>query len=359
MKKLTSAVILSAIGFHANAQSTVQIYGIMDAAMERLNKTATGDGVTRMTSLSGRAGSRLGFRGEEVIGPNLRAVFTLEMGIAPNTGNFNQGGRPFGRQAWTGLKTDLGTVTFGRQYSMLLSAFGNSDVTSGGGHGLGALDSYLSAARVDNSVAYRSKVGNLEFGATYSFGRDELTSAANHCAGSNPNSSSECTQWSAMAKYDKSGWGVGFGVDEYRGGPKAAAGLVNASMKDRRVLLSGYKNFGSTRVGGGLIARKDDALGAAAKTNLWYVGASHKLNNSLSFDAQAALIDNTSNANGATLLVARATHAFSKRTSVYTSVSYVRNKGQANYSASSARAGGLPAAGQNQAAYAVGLYHSF
>lgn len=359
MKTVIASLALSAISLQAYAQSSLQIYGIVDVAVERLNKTATGSGVTRMATTSGRAASRLGFRGEEKISPGLSALYTLEMGIAPDSGTLNQGGRAFGRQAWTGLKTDFGTLSLGRQYTMLLWAFGNSDITGGSMHGLGSLDSYLAAARVDNSIAYRTSFQNFDMGLTYSFGRDAMATATNNCVGENAQASSECTQWSAMVKYDNKDWGAGLGVDEYRGGPRAAGGLTAASMKDRRVLVNAYKMFGGTRLGGGVIVRKDEGLGSQPNTNLWYFGVAHKLNSQLTLDAQVSAIHNTANDNDAKLLVLRATHAFSKRTSVYTSFGYVKNDGLARYSASSSHAGGLPTPGTGQAALSVGLFHSF
>ena len=89
------------------------IYGIMDAAVEHINNTAVGGGLTRMPGLTGSVPSRLGFRGTEALGNGLSATFTLEMGIAPDSGALNQGGRAFGRQAWVGLSGPWGAVGLG------------------------------------------------------------------------------------------------------------------------------------------------------------------------------------------------------------------------------------------------------
>ena len=105
----------------ACAQSSlVTIYGIIDAAVERVSNVGpAAASISRMPGLTGTFPSRLGFRGTEDLGDGLRAVFVLEQGFSPDTGTLNQGGRMFGRQAFVGLSDSWGTISFGRQYTML------------------------------------------------------------------------------------------------------------------------------------------------------------------------------------------------------------------------------------------------
>ncbi|MDR0213922.1 MAG: porin, partial [Comamonas sp.] len=86
-RKIASTIALMSLGGLAYAQSSVQIYGILDTAVETMNNVGAGRStLTRMPNLSGSVPSRLGFRGREDLGGGLSASFTLEMGIAPDSG---------------------------------------------------------------------------------------------------------------------------------------------------------------------------------------------------------------------------------------------------------------------------------
>lgn len=95
----------------AQAQSSVTMYGIMDAGIDH---THTGKSLSRVVS-GGSVGSRLGFRGYEDLGGGLGAVFRLEMGLLNDTGDIAQGGRGFGRESSVGFTgKSFGTVLAGR-----------------------------------------------------------------------------------------------------------------------------------------------------------------------------------------------------------------------------------------------------
>ena len=89
----------------AMAQSNVTVYGLLDTGLVHVtNVNAAGDSVTKMPSLTGSFPSRIGFRGVEDLGGGLQVVFTLESGLALDTGTSQQGNRLFGRQASVGLR---------------------------------------------------------------------------------------------------------------------------------------------------------------------------------------------------------------------------------------------------------------
>lgn len=175
--------LLLATTLSAHAQSSVTIYGSIDAAVgvskTTTGKTTPGGAVTvatpgstinRMYSSVG-PGSRLGFRGTEDLGNGLKTNFVLESGIGATTGALQQGGLAFGRQTLLGLSSAAGwSVTAGRQYSPLDIAFAQSDALGGvywgnvvnnSGHGIyeslaaapggGA---FQSPGRVDNSLQF-------------------------------------------------------------------------------------------------------------------------------------------------------------------------------------------------------------
>jgi predicted porin len=105
----------------AQAQtSNVTLYGIMDAGLVRESGGAAGT-LTKLTS-GVAAASRLGLRGVEDLGGGNAAIFTLESGLKIDSGETDVANTLFNRQAYVGLKTGHGTLTFGRQYTPLFWA---------------------------------------------------------------------------------------------------------------------------------------------------------------------------------------------------------------------------------------------
>jgi len=163
------------IACNAHAQSSVTLYGIVDAGF----RITTNSGGKLQTALTGgnQSASRFGFLGSEDLGDGYKAVFTLENGFNPANGTM-QAGLEFGRQAFVGLSSPYGTVTFGRQYltlSAYLSPFesGSDWAARGTGYGYhpGGLDDVDGTERANNSIKFTSNVYNgLQFGATYSLG---------------------------------------------------------------------------------------------------------------------------------------------------------------------------------------------
>lgn len=154
----TTMAALAALAGPAAAQSNVTIYGVVDMALVRESGGVAN--VTRLTS-GVEAGSRIGFKGREELGGGMAAVFLLENGFQSDTGALGQGGLIFGRQAYAGLQTNAGTVTFGRQYTPQYLAVASVDPFNSGTAGdtknlMTATGN--SASRMDNSVKYSSPV---------------------------------------------------------------------------------------------------------------------------------------------------------------------------------------------------------
>jgi predicted porin len=357
--------LLAATGAQARstAQSTAQIYGIIDAGIEHVtNVDAAGHSLTRMPNLSaGGFPSRIGFRGTEDLGGGLKAVFTLENGFGPDSGTLNQGGRLFGRQAWVGLSGSWGQLTLGRNYSMLFNSFYDVDVIGPAQFGIGSIDLYLPNARSDNSVAYRGVFSGTTIGATYSLGRDGSSiggPSATNCGGENAADSRACRNWSAMLRHDGASWGALAAYDTYNGGTGAAAafGPASSAQSDSRLHVAGYANFGLVKVAGGWVRRDNESSLLTPTSDLAYVGLTCTVNDALSIDGQAARLDFKNSANGTTLFAVRANYGLSKRTVVYALVGHQDNDGA---SAVALSAGGTTTAGAAQNGVLVGLRHSF
>jgi predicted porin len=358
--KLAGTALALACG-GAFAQSSVTIYGTLDLPVEHLTNTGGGS-LTRLPGLTGSVPSRLGFRGVEDLGGGLRALFVLEEGISVDSGSMNQGGRAFGRQSWVGLANEWGTLSLGRQYSMLFWSQTDADILGPNMFGSGSLDNYLPNARVDNAIAYRGTFGGFTLGGTWSPGRDSVNAgpspSGTNCPGESATDVSACREWSLLARYDAKEWGVAAAIDRFNGGPGAFAGLTSSSMVDQRATLDGWVRFNDLKLGAGLIRRHNDGSPATPHSDLWYLGAGYPVGPVL-LEAEYFKLDFRNSPNGATLWALRSTYNLSKRSALYATAGHIDNSGTTALSVSNAAAGGTPPAGGAQTGIGIGIRHSF
>ncbi|SAL19457.1 porin [Caballeronia cordobensis] len=152
----------------AYAQSSVQLYGELDAGLAYVNNVG-GHSQYRLTSGT-IDGSYWGLQGSEDLGGGARAIFRLERGLSVATGEgIND------HPMYVGIGSDkLGTVTFGHQYDSIHDYFQTFTLTgtTGGTAFAHVLDndnannSFLAA----NSVKYTSATyGGFSFGGLYAF----------------------------------------------------------------------------------------------------------------------------------------------------------------------------------------------
>ena len=200
-KSLLAVAVAAALPAFAQAQSSVTLYGILDASVEYSNDEANsvanfvngtvtpGDSTLKLNS-GLQSGSRFGVRGSEDLGGGLRAVFTIEHRLSVDTGNTAGGGFGSGNgtfwngQAWVGLAGGWGQLTAGRQYSPIFWALIPADFSGYGfynnwagftGTGFTSITPQ-GPIRLDNSLSYRSPTwGGLTVYAVYAFG--EVTAA--------------------------------------------------------------------------------------------------------------------------------------------------------------------------------------
>lgn len=121
-KTLIALAALSAIAGVAQAQSSVTLYGLVDADVGRFTTNVVSG--TKLVSQSqtkvdpeGLNGNRWGMKGSEDLGGGMKAIFNLESGFAIDNGVSGQGGVLFGRRANVGLAGGFGTVELGRSSS--------------------------------------------------------------------------------------------------------------------------------------------------------------------------------------------------------------------------------------------------
>jgi len=354
------AVVLA----QGTAPAGVTIYGVIDTGVEYITKVGTsGESLTRMPTNTAYSPSRLGFRGSEDLGDGLRAVFTLESQIAVDTGALLNGGRAWGRQAWVGLSGPWGTLSLGRQSTMLFWSILDADILGPNVFGSGSMDSYIPNARADNVVAYRGTFSGVTLGATFSPGRDAVNAgpspAGTNCAGESATDKSACRAWSVLLKYDTPTWGAAAVVDRINGGPGAFGGLTSSGLTDKRSMLNGWAKFGDWKVGAGALRRVNGGNPATPKSDLLFLGASVNATPALVLEAEAYKLDFKNSPNAATLLALRATYNFSRRTAAYLSAGHMANDGTLALSVSGGAPGSAPVAGGSQSGLLAGIRHVF
>lgn len=175
----TLAVAAGTVSSFAHAQSSVTLYGTVDAGIDYVSnqKGAAGAGHNSWIMESGNVSTdRWGLRGSEDLGGGLKAVFDLENGFNIANGKLGNGGDEFGRQAWVGIGSNAsGTVTLGRQYDALVDFVAPLSATGSGFGGNIAdhpfdNDNLNNDFRMNNAMKFRSaNYTGFSFEGAYAF----------------------------------------------------------------------------------------------------------------------------------------------------------------------------------------------
>lgn len=333
---VAGAGIVLAIGAHA--QSSVTLYGTLDAGL--LYQSRTNGGGPGNPNFGKNVGSYFGFgdggyspsvfglKGVEDLGGGLKAKFQLESGINTGTGGYNaSNGNLWGRESWVGLDSDqFGEVRLGLQrspffYTML-------DLDPRGSLTGSSLTPYLdnvveTGLFVSNAVSYYSPVfygisGELMFG----FGN----TAGNFQAG---------RQWSASLKYQHQGLLLeAVYYDSNAGGATITLPTSDVPFEGR-MIGAGY-DFGKVSVKASVTNYKlgvpTDPLTADAPNNYVFSGGgSWAIRPDLLVNGVAFYqIDRNDTKSHALLGSLGLEYLLSRRTSFYTQVGVVHNAGGAD-----------------------------
>ena len=232
----------------AQAQSSVTLYGIIDAgiAYTHNNATSTGNQVSKIGFNDGTmSGDRWGLKGTEDLGGGLKTVFQLENGFDVANGTASQGSRDFGRQAFVGLSSDTnGTVTLGRQYDPLVDMVQplTEDNYFGSIFGTpGDVDNYDNNFRVNNAVKYVSPVFcGFQVEGLYAFGGVAGQTSAGQ-------------SYSLAVSYTNGGLGLAGGYFYTKTNSVTAFGSTADTNEDAAInqaYSEGARSLGIGRVGG-------------------------------------------------------------------------------------------------------------
>ncbi|WP_174995075.1 porin [Pandoraea anhela] len=166
------ALMLAAGGVKADG---LQIYGILDNSVEYLSNAGVGanGGKASLLRISNgsQAPNRFGFKGSEDLGGGLKAIMQLEAGFNLDSGQLQQGGRMFGRQAYVGLQNSWGALSVGRQKNLIYDAFLELDPLSYYSYSLPALDAQF-VGKADNAIKYAGNVNGFKVAGLFSTGYD-------------------------------------------------------------------------------------------------------------------------------------------------------------------------------------------
>lgn len=184
------ATLLVTVAGTAAAQSSVQMYGVLDVWAGRSESSGSGP-ATRVANSGGLQTSFWGFAGTEDLGGGLKTIFALEGYILPDTG---LGGRTatdalFARNAYVGLQGSAGELKLGRVLNPLFVATALSN-PFGGSIRLGPLlmQAWLPPSRTvygdtswDNAIVYTTPVvGGLKVATYVSLGETALGTSAHN-----------------------------------------------------------------------------------------------------------------------------------------------------------------------------------
>ena len=377
----------AAFATSAQAQSSVTLYGLIDAGISYVNHSAAGTGSSKNFKYDDGVaqGSRWGLRGAEDLGGGLKAIFTLESGFNSGNGTLGQGGAEFGRQAFVGIsKSDIGSVTLGRQYTFSTDYLGGS--YSIGGQTVAGNYAYhindvdqLTSSRINNSIKFSSaNFHGVTFGGLYGFSNQAGAfegSPTTTTAGVTTQGSSRAYSFGVNYAGGPFGIGAAYTDIHYPGSSTPAfstsiANVATGGSKDLRTYGIGasYKFAAATVFGLWTNTRFESITGATSKFNAYEIGGKYAFTPALTGGLGYTYMKLTDAAQGKWQQVdASVDYALSKRTDVYVLGIYQHASGsnggtpvQAEIGSSTSYFGTSSGKGTNeQIAARVGIRHKF
>ena len=359
MKKSLIALAVLATAGVASAQSSVTLFGIVDATLAVGNGSGVGSSDKTQITNSGYNSSRLGFRGTEDLGGGLSASFWLEAGVtnddgrgaATNTNNQATGGAvagigggqglTFNRRSTVSLAGGFGEIRLGRDYT---PQFWNLTVFDPfGTNGVGTTQTLNSSrggpvtVRASNSMGYflPRNLGGFYGQIQYYLGENNQTGAATEDDGKGAGlrfgyaagpvnvalALSSTNYATGDVKTTNIGGQYDFGVAKVMAHYNRDRVSAPASVTQTGYLIGGLIPMGAGEIRLAYSRSKNNAA-VSARTNKYAIGYVHNL---------------------------------SKRTALYTTFARTSNSGGAN----AALNGAVTAANDKSTGYDFGIRHSF
>jgi predicted porin len=362
-KSLIALAVLAAAGT-ASAQSSVTLFGVVDAAIQHVNHSGGASGTRMVQGQNTR--SNFGLRGTEDLGGGMAASFWLEADVAvddgtggtTNTNNQSTGpaggatGLVFNARSTVSLSGNWGELRLGRDYTPAfrsISAFdpfgtrgsGTNQILNSNGSAIFGMGNGFTNVRASNSIGYFLPAMGGAYGEL-KYWLGENASNAGTPAGATKN--------------DGKGAGIRLGY---------ASGPFNVAIAyDRTKYATG--NYTESNIGGSwdfgmakvmAVIERDKNGGTTGKG--WEIGTIVPVG---AGDIKASYARYRSNVTAAEptakKLAIGYVHNLSKRTAVYVTYARVKNSGGSTAPVQNG-AFGSPAANGSSSGYDLGLKHSF
>ncbi|MHB1666546.1 porin, partial [Thiomonas sp.] len=369
-KSLLALAVLGAFSGAAFAQSSVQLYGIIDLGVAHYS-----NGNSSVTKLGTgiQAGSRIGIKGTEDLGGGLSAFFDAETGFCANGGTYASapgnvgfctggnlgyggGGGFMQRQAFAGLKGNFGAVSFGRQYTLTFLDQANIDPFGYGMTGTISNIGLIGApARASQSIIYQSpNFSGFNVAGLYVFG-DGMSSggALTPPAGSTYNTTG---QYNLHGGYNNGP--IMVGVDYLR------ENWYNGNAAAKHTMIVGSYDFGVAKLAGMYAQNQQGTVAGTSgdKLDVWMLGATVPVGPGSILASYTAEKDKTTAGLGAKQYAIGYTYSLSKRTNLYTSYAHISNDTGAAFTVQDATGNNdalVAGTGFTSSGFALGIRHQF
>jgi predicted porin len=385
MKKALLAAALMSAGVVAHAQSSVTLYGRLDAGIEYMSGVPTGanangaanGNTNRWKAESGDWGTSLwGLKGVEDIGGGNKVLFQLEGSFNTMTGAGPGGGGLFNRWATIGLSNDqYGTFTMGRMLFISngvwdFDPFGQSNWSSA------SLVRGRNWPQSSNNFAYQSpKIAGFDFYGQY---------ALSNATGWNGNgTTAQGREAGAQVTYTNSLFQIRGIYDEIRnptngglwGGAVANNGINTANTNNGVFAASReYSALVNVFLGQFKIQAAYQAVRSAGATGVLpgqpttldheWGGVTWQATPAAALIAAVYHVNGNNGAGNATIYTVGGSYNLSKRTLLDIQVATVQNSRAANFGLNANNAGYAastdnPLQGRAQSGVYAGIQHSF
>jgi len=348
MKKSLIALAAMAAAGVASAQSSVTLFGIVDATLAHGSGSVSSK--TQLTN-SGYNSSRLGFRGTEDLGGGMSASFWLEAGLnndsgaGANTNTNNQasgstggGGLTFNRRSTVSLAGGWGELRLGRDYSpqfwnlTVFDPFGTNGV--GTTQTLNSIITGVTAVRASNGIGYflPPNLGGFYGQVQYYLGENNSVPSA--------------------TKDDGTGYGVRLGFASGPFNVALALSKTNYAAGDvKQDNIGGQWDFGMAK----LMAHYSRDSAGTVDAKGWLIGTLVPVG---AGEIRAAYSRYRTDAAGdptSKKFALGYVHNLSKRTALYATYARVKNSGGASQGLN----GAVTGANESSNGYDLGIRHSF
>jgi predicted porin len=367
-KHLIAAAALATLSTAAFAQSSVTVYGFIDAGiLTSNNASSTGQSTTQMTNGQWFP-SMLGFTGTEDLGGGLKANFNLQTSLENASGKAgratasgtNDTANLFDRYASVGLSGSFGKIDLGKQIDiMFLQSFVNGVIPTHANslavNGLysygatGVLSGGLPSASSNNNAnaqSVGSRISNAVVYVTPTF--NGLKAQVQHIIGGTAGDSSKNSGTAVIVNYDANGVSLNAGTESVNG--------LNGNKIYEKTLVGAKTTVGAFNLAAQAHTYKSKD-GTSVDVKAYELGVATKVGSAGTVGLNYESFDDKANNIKPSILTLKAKYDFSKRTYAYTMISSYDKEAAGNILQGY---GDFKGQGNKKATgVAVGMVHSF